>query len=74
MNYDITVWEMSEAAYRGGMIDSPKLEPVKIWDEKHDFIPGKGEEIQIDHNLYEVVKVSYDLQEDHIRLLVVKIR
>ncbi len=72
MTYDICVWEMSEAAYRGGMIDNPELEPTKIWDEGHDFIPRKGEEVQIDHDLYEVVKVSYDLQEDHIRLLVVR--
>ena len=68
MSYDIAIWELDDPR----RVDDPKLEPKKIWDQLHDFIPRKGEEIQIDHCLYEVVKVSYDLGDDHIRLLVVR--
>lgn len=73
-NYDISVWEIDEAILRGRGVDDPELDPKKIWGEKHDFIPRKGEDIQIAHCLYEVVKVSYDLEEDHISLLVVRKR
>jgi len=70
--YDISVWEIEARQFRNMGIDDPRLEPKKIWGEKHDFIPRKGEEIQIDHCLYDIVKVSYDLEVDHISLLVVR--
>lgn len=81
--FDIAVWEMDLAAWEATrqledleqrIRATLKLEPTKIWGEKHPFIPRKGEEVQIDHSLYEVVGVSYDLGDDHIRILVVKLR
>ena len=69
-SYDIAVWELDDPR----KADDPDLEPTKIWGEKHPFIPRKGEEIQMNHALYEVVKVTYDLSEDYITLLVVRTR
>ena len=71
-NYDISVWELEAAVLRGRGVDDPELDPERIWLGKQDFIPRKGEEIQIAHCLYDVVKVSYDLEVDHICLLVVR--
>lgn len=68
--HDIAIWELDDPR----RADDPELEPMKIWSQIHNFIPRKGEEVQIDHHLYEVVKVSYDLGDDHIRILVVKTR
>ena len=62
-SYDIAVWEIEDLSVK-------EFEPKKIWGDGHPFIPRKGEEIQISHKTYEVLKVSYDLEEDHIRLLV----
>lgn len=82
-SYDIAVWEFDLKKWQAirKIEDRVKrfeayleIEPEKIWGDGHPFIPRKGEEIQIDHNAYEVVKVGYDLEEDHIRLLVVKLR
>ena len=78
--YDIAVWEIDIAAWKAThQLEDPvqgmlELEPTKIWGEKHPFIPRKGEDIQIDHSLYEVVNVTYDLEEDYISLLVVKLK
>ena len=81
--YDIAVWEIDLASWEATreledleqrVRATLELEPTKIWGEKHPFIPRKGEEVQIGHSLYEVVGVSYDLEEDYTRLLVVKLR
>ena len=78
--HDIAVWEIDLAAWKAThQLEDPvqamlELEPTKIWGEKHPFIPRKGEDIQIDHSLYEIVNVTYDLEEDYTSLLVVKLK
>lgn len=82
-SYDIAVWEFDLKKWQAlrkieDLVERftayLEIEPEKIWGGKHPYIPRKGEQIQIDHSAYEVVIVAYDLGDDHIRLLVVKLR
>jgi hypothetical protein len=80
--YDIAVWEVDIKKWRAlQQIEEAErftayqeLEPEKIWGEKQTFIPRKGEQLQIGHEVYEVVNISYDLAEDYTSLLVVRLR
>lgn len=79
--FDIAVWEVNIDAWKAThQMDRVQraqamreLEPEKIWGEKQPFIPRKGEQLQIGHEFYEVVNVSYDLAEDYTSLLVVRL-
>ena len=79
--YDIAVWEIDIDAWRAihqmdrveGARAMRELEPEKIWGEKLPFIPRQEEQLQIGHEIYEVVSVSYDLAEDYTTLLVVRL-
>ena len=80
--HDIAVWELDLKRWKDiykieDRVERFKayleIEPEKIWGEKQAFIPRKGEQLQIGHEVYEVVNVSYDLAEDYTSLLVVRL-
>lgn len=81
--YDIAVWLMDLNEWEtASQFEDPdmrqislrELDPIKVWDKKFPYIPKKGEQIVADHKGYEVVDITYDLDEDYIGLLVVKMK